>query len=129
MEILSNPEEEQQEESEEDSEEPVATTSSRASGGGPGWLLESGGESSHQLQLEWMADSHRQWRADRTDRPPPIDVHYSVLASSSSVRLVAPESDEVGPSGTALVVISSDSSSKADSDSYGSDTSLSEEDQ
>ena len=63
------------------------------------------------------------------DRPPPVDVHYSASASTSFVRSMALESDEVGSSGTALEVISSDSSLEEDSDSYDSDTSLSEEDQ
>ena len=54
------PEEELEEDPKEDLDEPVSATSSGASGGGPGWLLESGSESSHQFELEWMADRHRQ---------------------------------------------------------------------
>ena len=113
---------------EEEPEEPILAASLGAFGGGPGWLLESGSESSHQFELEWMANSHRQWRADRTNRPPPIDVHYSASATTSFVRSVAPESDEAGPSGTAVVVISSDLSSKEDFDNFDWDTSSSEED-
>ena len=129
LEILSNLEEEPEEKPEEDPEEPTPASSSRASGSGPSRLLESGSESSHQFMLEWMADRHRQWRADRTDRPSLIDVHCSASASTPSVRTLALESNGVGPSGIAIVVISSDSSLEEDSDSSDLDTSSSEEDQ
>ena len=71
VEILSNPEEEPEEDLEEDSdedtaEESVPMSSSEASGsdglgkgGQQDWLLESSSESTHQFQLEWMADCHR----------------------------------------------------------------------
>ena len=78
--------------------------------------------------LEWMVDCHRQWRADRTDRLPPIDVHCFASAFTPSMRSVAPESDGTGPSGTAVVIISSNSSSEKDSDSSDSDTFSNEED-
>ena len=76
-----------------------------------------------------MADRYKQWRVDRTSRPPPIEVHCSASAFTPFVRSVASESDGAGPSGTVVIVISSDSSSEEDSDSSDSDTSSSEEDQ
>ena len=87
VEILSDPEEEPEEDPEEETtEESTPMSSSEASGSdGPGeggqqdWLLESGSESNHQFQLEWMADRHRQWRVDRTDPPPPVGIINRVL--------------------------------------------------
>lgn len=103
---------------EEPATEPAPASSSKAfRGGGPGWLLESSSESSHQFQLEWMVDRYRQWRADRTARPPPVEVHCSTSTFTPSERSVALEFDGAGPSGTTVIVISSDSSSKEDFDS------------
>ena len=116
-------------EPEEDPEEPALASSSKASdGGGPGWLLESGNESSHQFILEWMTDPYRKWRADWTSRPSLIEVHCSASASTPSERSATLEFDGAGPSGTVMIVISSNSSSEEDSDSSNSDTSSSEED-
>ena len=112
---------------EETAEEPTLVHSSEASGSdGPGeggqqdWLLESSSKSSHQFQLERMADHHRQLRADRTDPPPPVGDHHSDSVSVPSKRVVASESSGSG-SYTVLVEVHTDSSSEEDLDSSSSE--------
>ena len=86
-------------------------------------MLESGSESSHQFQLEWMADRYRQWITDRTDPLPPVGDHHLDSVSVPSERAVAPESSGSG-SCTALVEVHADSSSEEDSDSSSSEEDL-----
>ena len=83
LEVDEDPEEEPEEEEpeEEDLEEetvgestPVPSlsppiTDGPSEGGVHGWWLAGETESSHQCELEWMADEHIQWRADQTDPP------------------------------------------------------------
>ena len=46
------------------------------------WLMTSGSESSHQFQLEWMADRHAGWLATRTAPVPSFCDSCSVVGSS-----------------------------------------------
>ena len=125
VEILSDTDSDEHE-SEEESVDGTAPVSSSGASGDDGpvrggqqpWLMESGSESSHQFQLEWMADRYAQWRADRTDLTPPVD--DLPTPSSSFERFVASESSGSG-SCTALVEVHADSSLEEDSDSSSSE--------
>ena len=83
--------------------------------------MDSGSESSHQFELEWMADHHAQWKVDRTVSPANVDDLPPV--ASSSERSEAPESSGSG-SCVALVDVHADSSLEGDSYSSSSESEL-----
>ena len=77
---------------------------------GPRWLVKSEESSSHDYRFEWMAPL-------TPIGTPGLPQLAAISSRSSSEFVVVPDIDRPGPSHTARVVISSDSSSEGDPDS------------